>query len=380
MGKVRLTKEVASNETIITDLLESGDIFGIISALNQGPHTETAEVIEDAEIYPISFKDLSDLIVGNPDYGFQIINDFSAQLRKFDTKIEKLTSTLNDLPVSQKLLQIGEYYYSNNKPKQALFVFKKFASLFPADTLAGEVKNKIEAIEKNGISVSPVESVKEEQVSGELLTQFTCVYQADEVMFCEHEPGEEMFILKTGRVKISKIEKTAEKTLAILSPGDIFGEMAIIEQKPRSATAETLEKTEVLVITKENFQEILKNRPEFLVKLIQIFCCRIWLTSQQLKNFTVKHPQGRLANLLALLAEAYRKKPGQIEVQLDLTVEELGQMIGLCPEESLKILNILQTEEEVKVANGKILVCNSPNMRRKADFYLKTEHFKGRLS
>jgi CRP-like cAMP-binding protein len=144
-GKVRLTKQFTS-ETIITGVLESGDIFGVISALSNNPHNETAEVAEDSEIYAISFTDLTDLIVGNPDYGFKIINDFSSQLREFNFKIEKLTSTQNDLPDSQKLLQIGEYYRSNNKPNQALYIFKRFVALYPADPLVGEIKNKIDSI------------------------------------------------------------------------------------------------------------------------------------------------------------------------------------------------------------------------------------------
>jgi CRP-like cAMP-binding protein len=214
----------------------------------------------------------------------------------------------------------------------------------------------------------------------ELLTQLARTYEADEVIFCEYEPGEELFIIKSGRVKISKIETATEKTLAILGPGDIFGEMAIIEQKPRSATAVTLEKTEVLVIHRDNFQSILQSRPEFLVRLIQIFCYRIWVTSHQLRNYAVKHPQGRLANILAMLAEAGRKKADQTEIQLDLTVEELGQMIELSSEETLQILENLQREDAVKIVNEKIVVCNSFNMRRKADFYLKTEQFKSQLN
>ncbi|MEE8441617.1 MAG: cyclic nucleotide-binding domain-containing protein, partial [Spirochaetia bacterium] len=65
--------------------------------------------------------------------------------------------------------------------------------------------------------------------------RFAVTYQADEIVFCEYEPGDAFYLIQNGRVQISKIMGDIEKTIDVLQPGEIFGEMAILEEAPRSA-------------------------------------------------------------------------------------------------------------------------------------------------
>ena len=101
--------------------------------------------------------------------------------------------------------------------------------------------------------------------------KFGTTFQPGEVIFCEYEPGDSFYLIKSGQVKISKVVLETEKMLDILQPGDIFGEMAIIEDAPRSATATAVDEVKMLVFRKENFEVILKTNPAMALQLLKIF-------------------------------------------------------------------------------------------------------------
>ena len=101
------------------------------------------------------------------------------------------------------------------------------------------------------------------------------LYQSGEVIFCEYEPGYEVFSIESGKVKVIKIEEASEKILAILGPGEIFGEMSILDDGTRSATVIAAECTKVTVLTRAEFIQTLKEKPMVGVKLIQQFCKRL---------------------------------------------------------------------------------------------------------
>ena len=75
------------------------------------------------------------------------------------------------------------------------------------------------------------------KMDGSMFSKFGVTYQPNDIIFCEYEPGNEFYFLQEGRVKVTKIVSDMEKTLDIFHTGDIFGEMAILDEGPRSATA-----------------------------------------------------------------------------------------------------------------------------------------------
>ncbi|HPA72406.1 MAG TPA: cyclic nucleotide-binding domain-containing protein, partial [Spirochaetota bacterium] len=75
------------------------------------------------------------------------------------------------------------------------------------------------------------------QLDSPVFDKFIVEYAPNQLIFCEFEPGNEFYFIQSGRVKIVKIVNNTEKTLDVLKPGDVFGEMAILENSPRSATA-----------------------------------------------------------------------------------------------------------------------------------------------
>ena len=105
---------------------------------------------------------------------------------------------------------------------------------------------------------------------GGLFNKFGKQFNTGEIIFCEFEPGNSFYLIQTGRVKISKVVKDKEKTMDILSVGDIFGEMAILEEQPRSATATAIEPVTVLHFDRDNFVSMMMSQPQLAFKLLVV--------------------------------------------------------------------------------------------------------------
>ncbi len=120
--------------------------------------------------------------------------------------------------------------------------------------------------------------------SQRLFERFGKLFPAGTVVFKELETGKEMFVIQTGRVRITKKIENMEKTLAILGPGEIFGEMAIINQKPRSATATVIEQAKLLVIDPGTFEAMIRGSPEIVFRLIKTLADRLQHADKQIEN------------------------------------------------------------------------------------------------
>jgi CRP-like cAMP-binding protein len=104
------------------------------------------------------------------------------------------------------------------------------------------------------------------------------------VLFNEGDEGEEMFIIRSGKVAIKKRVPHGEITLAMLEKGDFFGEMAVLERIPRTAGAEMVEAGDLIVIGSQDFDDMLKNIPEFAVRMLRKYSLRLRETTRQFEE------------------------------------------------------------------------------------------------
>lgn len=105
--------------------------------------------------------------------------------------------------------------------------------------------------------------------------KFLTHFKAGHVLFHEGDEGEEMYIVQTGRVAIKKKVKDGETVLATMEKGDFFGEMAVLERLPRSATAEVQEDADIIVISGETFGDMIKANPEVAVRMLRKYSIRL---------------------------------------------------------------------------------------------------------
>src|SRR5512146_1169089 len=150
-----------------------------------------------------------------------------------------------------------------------------------------------------------------------------------------------MFIIQSGRVKISKRIRGVEKTLAVLEKGEFFGEMAILNDKPRSASAETLEECEMLVIDRKTFDALIRGNAEIAVRFIKRLADRLRETNDQMEALMIKDNTSRLVSILAKHVKD-QKKPGEFF----MTIEDLAGLAGI---ENAQVRIILEKLASVRI-------------------------------
>lgn len=111
------------------------------------------------------------------------------------------------------------------------------------------------------------------------------LYQQGQNLFCEGDPGDRVFFIMSGRVQVSKKLANGEtRELAVLGEGDIVGEMAVLDGRPRSATVSALEPTEVLEVAKDHFLASMEQQPKLAINFLKLLALRIDQMNERFKD------------------------------------------------------------------------------------------------
>lgn len=198
-----------------------------------------------------------------------------------------------------------------------------------------------------------------------MFNKFGVTYQPGDILFCEYEPGNEFYLLQEGRVKVTKIVSDMEKTLDIFHPGDIFGEMAILEDQPRSATAIAIDRIKVLKFNKENFNLLIEGNPQLAVNLLKLFSNRILDAKRRLLILTLPDIESKVSDVFLMLAENQNISPKTTHpTTFSNTVEEIANW---CGQKANKVKNVLvnfSNSGKVQLYEDRIIVKNLYEMFR----------------
>jgi CRP-like cAMP-binding protein len=194
------------------------------------------------------------------------------------------------------------------------------------------------------------------------------------LLFAEGEPGEELFIIKSGSVRITKIVNESEVILAILKPGDMFGEMAILESKPRSANAIAHEDCSVLVVKKENFEYIAASQPQVITRLTTTLADRIWFIYKQIANALVADPLGRVYDAMLMHLEKNRV-PLDVKAPyiFNFRLEDFLNMAGISAEDTNTISGALLKDKKLQISDDKIEVTDVTEIVKESEYYRKMQ-------
>jgi CRP/FNR family cyclic AMP-dependent transcriptional regulator len=184
------------------------------------------------------------------------------------------------------------------------------------------------------------------------------------VLFREGEPGHEMFIIQRGRVQLTRNLHGVEKILAVLPAGEFFGEMAIINQRPRSATATVIEESHLLVLDQPTFEKMIKDNTEIAVRLIKKLASRLEQANFQVELLLLKDVNHRVVHLLRRMAEESGVR--QVEgIFIDISLYEIADRIGCADGEVAEIVERLSRARLLsKRARGFVI----PEVGRLQDF------------
>ena len=161
-----------------------------------------------------------------------------------------------------------------------------------------------------------------------LFQRFGKEFPKGTVLFQEGEPGKDMFVLQSGKISISKKVRDVEKVLAVLGPGEFFGEMAIISNKPRNATATVTEDAKLLVIDPKTFEAMIRGNAEIAVRMIKKLAERLSEADAQIENLLLSDPASRVVHQVLQVCQT-RGRPMEEGIEVDFPVRELPRLIGV---------------------------------------------------
>jgi CRP-like cAMP-binding protein len=366
-GKVRLAKEAEVVEEEGANMLGPGDFFGVISTMSAHSHIETAMALTDVSLISVHRDQYGLLIEKNTPLAIKIIMSFSQKMRYLDEALTRLTFKNTAKVDPGHMFKVAEYYARQNMYNLAYYAYNRYIQQCPTGeniSLAKERMAKIHPYAKAAhLNPNPAD--------------FNRVYPKDTMIFSESETGKELYILQKGSVKISKIVDENEVMLAILRSGDIFGEMALLENMPRSASAIALEDTALLVVNKANFQRMVQTQPQLISKLTTLLSERLWFIYKQLANSLIADPIGKLYDALLMQLEKNRVPlvSGQ-EYTFDFGPKELINMVGLPVNQAPAFTQKLFENKKMKVQNGKIVATDMDEVKRQADYFKKMEQIE----
>jgi CRP/FNR family transcriptional regulator, cyclic AMP receptor protein len=161
-----------------------------------------------------------------------------------------------------------------------------------------------------------------------LFQRFGKEFPKGTVLFREGETGKEMFVLQSGRVVITKTVRDTDKTLAVLGPGEFFGEMALISNKPRNATAVVEEPARLLVIDPKTFEGMIRGNSEIAVRMIRKLAERLGEADAQIENLLLTDPSSRVVHQILQACQS-RGRPMEEGVEIDFNLRELPRLTGV---------------------------------------------------
>ncbi|MCL2441707.1 MAG: Crp/Fnr family transcriptional regulator [Treponema sp.] len=195
--------------------------------------------------------------------------------------------------------------------------------------------------------------------------RFSRTFHQGEIIFSEFEVGDTFYLIQSGRVQLVKLVGDIERTLDILHPSEMFGEMAILENSPRSATAIALDEVKVLEFNSQNFEILLLGNPQIALKLLKMFCKRIYDSKRRFMILTLPEPQAKIADVFLMLDETQPdidKTSDRREFKT--TIEGVAHWAGMTANEARDILAHFVNQRRVEIYPDRIAVKNINDFSR----------------
>ena len=188
------------------------------------------------------------------------------------------------------------------------------------------------------------------------------------VIFSEGEAGDRMYVVQDGKVKLGQTSTDGrESLLAVLGPGEVFGELSLFDPGPRTATATAVTDVVVIGLGHDNLRPWLAGRPEVAESLLQALAQRLRRTNEALADLVFSDVPGRVAKQLLELADKFGQPSADgVVVHHDLTQEELAQLVGASRETVNKALADFAQRGWIEVDQREVTLLDMERLARRA--------------
>ena len=182
-------------------------------------------------------------------------------------------------------------------------------------------------------------------------------FMPDEFIFWEGDAPEYFYIVAEGEVKVLKHSSSGKDfTIAFFGPGEMFGEVAVFEDKPYPASAQAVMESRVMGIEREALLSFLTHRPEVALRIINVLGGRLRDAQRRLKDFAAERVEQRLAGVLLMLSA----KLGPV---LPFTRQEIADMAGTTTETTIRVMSDLKDRGIIRSVRGKVTILDREKLR-----------------
>ena len=337
-GILAIDTEHRLNDKVLSRF-EAGDSFGLVSALTGHRFLVTIYATTDAQVAEIPVSMIGSYLKSQSDLAVKMLRLYSRELRTIQLHLSKLDAPEDRNITPDILYNLAEKYIEWDKPHYAARALKAYilwaekndgVYLQMAQTLFEEVKDHYTELDFSGK---------------------TTLVPQDTMLFSEGEMGKEIFVVLSGSVKLMRIVRGEEFIIDVLGPGELFGEMAFIEDAPRMGTAVTTQDSQLIRISP---QQLVSSVGEgVLQKIFENMARRIWFSHQRLVIFKIGDPLVRMyAHLYNLVRnQNLRTKDNSAQdksYKFNITLQELKILCG--------IMRLKDSTEESFRANDNLIV------------------------
>jgi len=188
-------------------------------------------------------------------------------------------------------------------------------------------------------------------------------FKTGSILFQQNDIGNAFYIVFSGSAKIYTSHNSEEKLLAVFKTGDSFGELSLIDGKPRSTSAAVLEDSVMIILSAQNFLQILQSNFEINICIMRELCQRLRDTNQHVNDLTFLDARTRILKNLIQLANKHGKRQGtMIQIKVALNYDEIAQMSNVQKPVLMQVIRDLQ-EKRILVFNGNDLLLDLSKLR-----------------
>ncbi|MGH2516878.1 MAG: Crp/Fnr family transcriptional regulator [Ktedonobacterales bacterium] len=192
-------------------------------------------------------------------------------------------------------------------------------------------------------------------------------FRGGEVIFHRDDPGQVLYVIRTGKVKIYITSPDGQEvSLAVFGPGDYFGELALLDGQPRSASAVAIEPAETYALQRTDFINAVMHHPRIAVQVMNVLSRRLRQTDAMIEDLLFLDVHGRVAKKLLELADLHGVRTAEgIRIELRLTQGELAAMVGASRESVNKVMGYFTDKRFVTTDKYRITITRLVELRRR---------------
>lgn len=347
----------------VPTVLGPGDFVGVIPCMSGQAQTENVICLTEVTAIMVKKEQYPELIMRNTPVALKIVRAFTKEMRTLNDSLTKLTlkkAAVEETP--EELFTVGQCYDKAGQFDAAVYAYYQYLKACKEGLHVEDAKKRFVMLKKHATKAVYFES------NEDLVRE----YPTGTMIFSEHQKGRDMFIIQDGSVRISKVVDNEEVTLALLKKGDMFGEMALLEDRPRSASAIAHNGCKLMVVNKENFDQMVSTQPQMIAKLTTMLADRLWSMYRQLSNTALNSPKEKVIDMLALQIEKQKLNvTSGFPYVSDLSPEDLVHLCGISAHDKPEAINAIYSETNLKIDLGRIVIKDVPELIKQAAFYRK---------